>query len=61
MSQRTGVGMFAVQANKVVKHHVCYADHSQPTNVGTPTKKPEQIQKRQIAKSEKYCHTAYVV
>ena len=27
-----------VRVNKAVKHHVCYVEHSQPTNVGTPTK-----------------------
>ena len=40
---RTGVGMSApgavpVRVNKAVKHHVCYVEHSQPTNMGTPTK-----------------------
>ena len=41
MSQRTGVGMSAlvpVRVNKAIKHHVCYVEHSQPTNVGSPTK-----------------------
>ena len=52
MSQRTGIGMSApvpVRVNKAVKHHVYYVEHSQPTNVGIPTK-DQNISKETLLK-----------